>query len=398
MILFAIVKIVSILLLMGQCEKAPACFSISPNMRVKNDSTQVKDSFWVNCPNISLLPPIFQKGYVMVYQREVPGLITLLDVKGNVWWSYQSESAGFKVVRFTKAHSFLCITGTKENDAGYGNAILELSLHGDTLLYLKKGQNDFQQVIHHEIMMNSKNEVITLCKEERVFNLVSKGGSAKDTVVGDGILVLNRQGRKIWKWTVFDKADPLLDDNILKNKKDWMHANSIAIDQDGNYLISFYNNGQIWKVDATTGDVLWKFGKNGDFEIPTFAAFDQAHALYVTSNGWLMFFDNGANKKMSRSLAFSLDNVSKKAQPVINAWLPPPLYSDRMGSSYLLNDTSLLVCSSRSKTVTLSNLKGSFLWQLRTNRITSYRAEFISAEMLNPYLNNLHKTSKTQSL
>jgi arylsulfate sulfotransferase len=393
-ILLVIFKIATILLLTGQREKVLSSPALSDNKVIELDTAVIKDSFWINCPNVLLLPPIFQRGYVMIYQREVPGSITLLDVKGNIAWSYQSVNAGFKVVRFTKNHSLLCITGTKENDAGYGSAILELSLQGDTLLYLKKGQNDFQQMIHHEIMLNSKNEIITLCREERVFNLLSKGGSAKDTVVGDGILVLNKQGRQIWKWTVFDKLDPLLDNNILENKKDWMHANSIAIDQDSNYLISFYNNGQIWKIDARTGTVLWKFGKNGDFEIPANAVYDQAHAVHVTNKGWLMFFDNGANKKLSRSLAFSLDKVSKKAQPMINTWLPPPLYSDRMGSSYLINDTSLLVCSPRHKTVTLSNLNGSFLWQLKTNRITSYRAEFISEEALRPYLNNLDNTSK----
>ena len=190
----------------------------------------------------------------------------LLNVKGEIVWSYHSPTTGFKVVRFTKNHSLICITGTKENDPGYGNAILELSLKGDTLLYLKKGQKDFQQTIHHEILLNSKNQVVTLSREERIINLISKGGLAKDTVVGDGILVLDRQGRQVWKWTVFDKLDPLLDDKIIANKKDWMHANSIAFDKDGNYLISFYNNGQIWNVNATTGNVNWKFGRNGDFE------------------------------------------------------------------------------------------------------------------------------------
>jgi hypothetical protein len=51
-------------------------------------------------------------------------------------------------------------------------------------------------MIHHEIMLNSKNQIITLCKGRRVFNLLSKGGSAKDTVVGDGILVLNNKAAK----------------------------------------------------------------------------------------------------------------------------------------------------------------------------------------------------------
>ena len=395
--MFMILKIATILFLLvtGQPKNIFAAPTAFDHKVLKADTTGIKDSLSVTCADVSLLPPVFQKGYVMVYRREVPGSIVLLDVKGNIVWAYQSADAGFKVVRFTKDHNFLCITGTKENDSGYGNAILELSLNGDTLLYLKKGHRDFQEMIHHEIILNSKNQLVTLCKEERVFDLLSKGGSANDTVNGDGILVLDRRGRRIWKWTVFDELDPLLDDKILKNKKDWMHANSIAIDEDGNYLVSFYNNSQILKINATTGGVLWKFGKNGDFEIPANAVFDQAHAVHVTDKGWLMFFDNGANKRISRSLAFTLDKTSKIAQAVINVRLPPPLYTDRMGSCYLINDTSLLVCASRSKTVALSNLNGKFLWQLKSNQITSYRAEFIAGEMLRPYLNNLfNKTTK----
>jgi hypothetical protein len=389
---FTLCKTLTILLLLaGQREKTFRLSTLSRNAILKSDTTAIKDSFWIECANISLLPPVFQKGYLMVYHREAPGCIVLLDVKGNVVWSYQSTKVGFKVVRFTKNHSLLCLTGTKENESGYGNAILELSLKGDTLLYLKKGQKDFQQTIHHEILLNAKDQVVTLFRDERVLNLRSRGGSAKDTVIGDGILVLDRQGRQIWRWSVFDKLDPLQDVNILKNKKDWMHANSIAFDVDGNYLVSFYNNGQIWKINSTTGDIIWRFGNNGDFELPGNAVFDQAHAVNITNKGWLMFFDNGANKKMSRSLAFTLEKNSKKAQLALNVWLPPPLYTDRMGSSYLIDDTSLLVCASRHKTVTLTNLDGSFLWQLKTNRIVSYRAEFIPKEMLGPYLTKSNK-------
>ena len=137
----------------------PALFA---NHSLKTDTTVIKDSFWVQCADISLLPPVFQKGYIMVYQRRSPGSVMLLNVKGEIVWSYYSPTTGFKVVRFTKNHSLICITGTKENDPGYGNAILELSLKGDTLLYLKKGQKDFQQTIHHEILLNSKNQVVTL--------------------------------------------------------------------------------------------------------------------------------------------------------------------------------------------------------------------------------------------
>jgi len=298
-------------------------------------------------------------------------------------------NAGFKVVRYTKNHTFLCITGTKETEIGYGNTILELSLRGDTLLQLTKGQADFQQSIHHEILLNAKNQIVTLCREVKVFDLSKRGGSNIDTVFGDGIQVMDKKGKQIWKWSIFDKLDPLVDTNINKNKKDWMHANSVAIDTDGNYLVSFYNNGQIWKINALTGNVIWKLGKNGDFDMPAHAIFEQAHAIHINNKGWLMLFDNGANKKISRSLSFVLDKKTKTAQPTINAWLPPPLYTDRMGSSYLINGNTLLVCASKHKTIALTNLEGVFLWRLTSNNFMSYRAEFIPQNTLQPYLKEM---------
>ena len=384
--------IVLLLLMHGEKVLSQVPFSQSQSKRTGINSP---DSFWVECSNVSSLPQVFQKGYVMVYRREVPGAIVLVDVKGNIVWSYRLLNAGFKIVRYTKNHTFLCITGTKENEIGYGNTILELSLSGDTLLYLTKGQADFQQSIHHEIFLNAKNQIVTLCREERVFDLTTKGGLETDTVFGDAIQVMDKQGRQIWKWSIFDKLNPLADENINKSKKDWMHANSIAIDTDGNYLISFYNNGQIWKINAITGNVIWKFGKDGDFMIPAYAVFDQAHAIHINSKGSLMLFDNGANKKISRSLSFALDKKAKTAQPIINSWLPPPLYTDRMGSSYLINGNTLLVCASRHKSVALTNLQGIFLWRLNSNNFMSYRAEFIPQNALQPYLKQIsYRVSK----
>ena len=359
----------------------------TPSRQILNESNpQLQNSFSLLCKDVTSLPLSFQKGYVLAYNREVPGIITVVDVNGNVVWSYRSENAGFKMVNFTRNHTFLCITGTKDNDIGYGNAIVELSLGGDTLLYLKKGQKDFKEPIHHEIFLNAKDQMVTLTREERVIDLSKARGSKNDTVVGDGILVLNKNGQQLWKWTVFDTLNPLSDKEILKHRKDWTHANSISLDKDGNYLVSFYNNGQVWKINSITGGVIWKFGKGGDFEIPYNTIFHQAHAAHINNKGWLMLFDNGADKKRSRSLAFAVDTFSKRAEPVIESWVPPSLYSDRMGSSYLVSDTTLLVCLSRHKTICLTNMAGDFLWQLTNEDMMSYRAEFIPGEILTPYL------------
>jgi hypothetical protein len=91
---------------------------------------------------------------------------------------------------------------------------------------------------------------------------------------------------------------------------------------------------------------------------------------------------------LSRSLAFILDETAKKAELVVDTWLPPTLFSDRMGSSYLIGDTTLLQCASKQKTVVLTNFQGGILWQLNSSRIMSYRAQFISKEKLTPSLIN----------
>ncbi|MET3876879.1 aryl-sulfate sulfotransferase [Chitinophaga sp. OAE865] len=345
----------------------------------------MKDMFSVVCPDSSVLPAAFRKGYVMLTRRDDPGILFLLNAKGNIVWYHQVSGTGFKVARFTEHNTFLTLLGGPGYETSYGDQIMELSLSGDTLANLKKGQQDFKQTIHHEILVNQANQFVTLCVEERICDLSSKGGSKQDTVKGDGILVLDRQGKQVWKWTVFDVLDPLNDKNILKEKQDWMHANCIAFDTDGNYLISFYNNGQIWKIDARTGKRLWTFGKNGDFNLPAASLFDQAHALHINEHGELMFFDNGVSKKTSRTLSFKLDENTKQATLRINTILPPENYNERMGSSYLVSDTTLLQCATKRNTIILTNFGGRFLWLLRTG-MSSYRASFIPAEKLAPYI------------
>jgi hypothetical protein len=83
-----------------------------------------------------------------------------------------------------------------------------------------------------------------------------------------------------------------------------------------------------------------------------------------------------------------MEETQKTAQPVFSTWLPPQLYSERMGSTYMVNDSLLLQCASAKKTVVLTDFNGNFLWELRCNRIASYRAEFIPKEKLAPIIAN----------
>lgn len=331
------------------------------------------------------LPAEFADGLMLINKRYAPGIAYFVDKKGNIRWYHMVDGLGFKVIHFTKEHTILSILGSNSEPTSYGHEILEINLKGDTILDLKKGQNDFRQSIHHEIIKNDKGQLVTLFVDQRLMDLTSIGGHKTDTVNGDGILVMDRTGKKIWSWSVFDVLDPLKDPGLLKTRKDWMHANSLNFDKDGNYIISFYNNGQIWKVDAQTGKVIWKFGKGGTIAKPAECDFTQAHAVHINPQGDLMFFDNGVEKQQSGVFALKLDQKNLSSKIDMHIKLPKDVFNGRMGSAYMINDTTVLVCCSKRHIVVLTNRKGVLLWTMET-AMPTYRAEFVKSKELEPYL------------
>src|ERR1700744_4490897 len=116
----------------------------------------LKEQFKYNCDSLSLVPPLFKKGLMIVNKRETPGVAYLVDYLGRIRWYHMVDGTGFKVAHYTAGKTILSILGTNDEPTSYGSEILEINLNGDTLLHLKKGMGDFKQTIHHEILKNDK--------------------------------------------------------------------------------------------------------------------------------------------------------------------------------------------------------------------------------------------------
>jgi arylsulfate sulfotransferase len=347
----------------------------------------LQKQFKANCPKPELLPENFKKGFLLLAKRETPGTAYIVDYKGNLRWYHTLEGTGFKVTHFTKEQTILSILGTNDEPTSYGSEILEINLQGDTLTHIKKGQGDLKQVLHHEIIKKSADEIVALTVEQKIIDLTSIGGKKQDTINGDGILILDKKGKQLWKWSVFDDLDPFKDKDLLKTKKDWTHANSLSYDTDGNFLISFYNNGQIWKINSKTGKVIWKLGKGGTMKMAPDTNFSQAHAAHIDQNGSLLFFDNGVDIKQSSVFALKVDEKNNIVKLDFHIKLPKDIYNDRMGSAYMINKDLFLVCCSKRHITVLTNKKGVLLWALESE-IPPYRTIFIPEEKLKPFLLN----------
>ncbi len=345
----------------------------------------LKDQFKDTAANPAGLPEVFRTGLMLMNKRETPGILYMTDYRGNMRWYHMIDGTGFKVAHFTKEKTIISILGKNDEPTSYGSEILEIDLLGDTLLHLKKGQGDFRQTIHHEVLRRGRNEIVTLYVEDRVMDLRSAGGKERDTVKGDGILIMDTLGRQLWKWSAIDAQDPRKDPGILKTKGDWLHANSLSYDKDNNFIISFYNNGQIWKIDAKTGAIIWKLGRGGSFAIPPDLAFSEVHAAHINRSGSLLFFDNGVEKKQSAVFAFKLDEAAKTVIPDFHFNLPREVYNERMGSAYMVDDSTILSCCSKRHITVLTNRSGTLLWTLDT-AIPPYRVEFLTKQDVAPIL------------
>jgi hypothetical protein len=77
---------------------------------------------------------------------------------------------------------------------------------------------------------------------------------------------------------------------------DYFHINSIKVDTDNNLIVSARHTSTVYKINRTTGDVMWRLGgKNSSFALgPGLPTAYQHHAVPL-SNGQIRIFDNESN-------------------------------------------------------------------------------------------------------
>ena len=110
-----------------------------------------------------------------------------------------------------------------------------------------------------------------------------------------------------------------------------------SIPTDQNLLISSRNTWAVYKVDRTTGKVLWKLGgKHGDFKMGPRTHFAFQHHVTLYPGGVLTIFDNEGGPpneaSQSRGLVLSIDEKRRRATFRKQYHHHPPVLSQALGS------------------------------------------------------------------
>ncbi len=98
---------------------------------------------------------------------------------------------------------------------------------------------------------------------------------------------------------------------------DYMHINSAALANDGNFIVSGRNTSAIYKVSRATGRILWRLGgKRSTFKMGPGTHFAWQHSAREQPDGTLELYDNAAApavRKHSRVITLRLDAATHTA-------------------------------------------------------------------------------------
>jgi arylsulfate sulfotransferase len=217
---------------------------------------------------------------------------------------------------------------------------------------------------HHDARALSGGRILLLASVEQILTDVQGPGPVD--VLGDMIVVLDRDLNVVWAWDAFDHLDPhraaVLHEDcstpgacaphyLSPTANDWTHGNSIASTPDGDILYS--SRHQDWLVRIAfqdgkgDGSIVWRLGKDGDFAFDAtdpYPWFSHQHDGEYESARVLTVFDNGNTRvatgmgSTSRGQALELDEPNRTARLVLNADLG--LFSFALGAAERLTDGS----------------------------------------------------------
>jgi hypothetical protein len=250
----------------------------------------------------------------------------------------------------------------------------------------------------HELLLEYNGDDLShlhiLGYEFRHLDLTAIGGRQDQLVAGHVILRQSPSGSIEYLWNAWDHftiADWIFIQPGLAQMPsiDFDHPNSLTKDTDGNYVVSFASLGEITKIDASTGQMIWRLGgRNNQFTFigDPLGGFGIQHHVRVLPNGNILLIDNGVkhNPPESRAVEYKLDLVAHTATLVWQYRHSPALFAPFAGSAQRLKNGNTFVAFGAASRVAEVTPAGQVVWEAQMTNSGSkvpffYRARRLSS-------------------
>ena len=234
----------------------------------------------------------------------------------------------------------------------------------------------------HDLISERDGSYWLLCDEVRTMDLTAAGGIAEARVTGTAVQHVSATGTLLFHWSPFDHfaitdGDPA---DRTGSTVNWTHGNALDLDVDGNLIVSFRNLGEITKIDAVTGTVIWRMGgRRNEFtflDSPS-PAFSGQHSARISASHALMILDNLGTPRESRAEDYTVDEAARTARLAHAYSSIPGVVTQIGGSVQSLPGGRTLVSFGTAGRVEEYDAAGQVMWAIEGNAGYVFRAQRI---------------------
>ncbi|HEY3961406.1 MAG TPA: arylsulfotransferase family protein [Gaiellaceae bacterium] len=223
----------------------------------------------------------------------------------------------------------------------------------------------------HELQLTPQGTALVTSYQDTNADLTAFGGARNGRVIGGIVQELElATGKVLFEWRSLDHV--ALDESHAKLQDPWdyFHVNSIDVAADGNLIVSARNTWGVYKLDRSTGNMLWRLGgKRSDFALGPGVRFAWQHDAREHDDGrTLTLFDDGARpqvEKQSRALVLALDERNMRAALARSYTHQPSVLAVALGSMQVLPNGNVLVGWGTAPYVTEYSSDGHVLFDAR---------------------------------
>jgi hypothetical protein len=185
--------------------------------------------------------------------------------------------------------------GGAELIGGSAGAMIELDWDGNTLWE----HRDVYQ--HHDYVRlpNGNTLYLAWAKMPKEVCEQIRGGhhheEDPDLMWGDLVREIDPAGTLVREWKSWEHL--CFEDDVicpLESHKEWTHANSLEVLDNGDWLISFRLTNTVGIIDGVTGRFKWAWGRD---------QLSHQHNAQMLPNGNVLIFDNGCHRKRGPSFS-----------------------------------------------------------------------------------------------
>jgi hypothetical protein len=234
----------------------------------------------------------------------------------------------------------------------------------------------------HDLISQSDGGYWIMCDETRTMDLGALGGVAGARVTGTVVQHIGADGGLLLHWSPFDHfaitdLEPV---GLTEANVNWTHGNALDLDSDGNLIVSFRSLGEITKIDATSGTVIWRMGGRRnqftflDTPVP---AFSHQHGTRAYAPGALLILDNVGDPAESRAERYEVDEGQRTARLMHSYGAIPGVVTQIGGSVQNLPGGRTLVSFGTAGRVEEYDSSGRVVWRIEGNAGYVFRAQRI---------------------